>query len=101
MKYMLQIYIVPLVDWYQHWRNRLSSFGGEANTNYYPSAKIICDGRTDTPITIWPPFGAITSQLTPFIGYTFLNIVKYNTLTLELTFDIAEIIFIGMAQYSM
>ena len=22
---------------YQHWRNRLSSFGGEANTNYYPS----------------------------------------------------------------
>ena len=37
MKHMLQIYIVPLVDWYQHWRNRSSSFGGEANTNYYPS----------------------------------------------------------------
>ena len=33
MKYMLQIYIVPSVDWYHHWRNRSSSFGGEANTN--------------------------------------------------------------------
>ena len=37
MKYMLQIYIVPSVDWFQHWRNRSRSFGGEANTNYYPS----------------------------------------------------------------
>ena len=63
MKYMLHIYIVSSVDWYHHWRNRLSSFGGEANINYYPSAKIICDGRTNgrtnTLITIWPPFGAI------------------------------------------
>ena len=41
MKCMLHIYIVPSVDWYHHWRNRSSSFGGEANTNYYPSAKII------------------------------------------------------------
>ena len=37
MMYMFQIYIFHLIDWYQHWRNRLSSFGGEANTNYYPS----------------------------------------------------------------
>ena len=67
MKYMLQIYIVPVVDWYQHWRNRSSSFGGEANTNYYPSEKQICDERTngrtnertDTLITIWLPFLAI------------------------------------------
>ena len=41
MMYMLQIYIVHSIDWYQHWRNRLSNFGGEANTNYYPSAEII------------------------------------------------------------
>ena len=41
MKCTLHIYIVPSVDWYHHWRNRSSSFGGEANTNYYPSAKII------------------------------------------------------------
>ena len=41
MMYMLQIYIVHSIDWYQHWRNRWSSFGGEANTNYYPSAEII------------------------------------------------------------
>ena len=47
MKCTLHIYIVPSVDWYHHWRNRLSSFGGEANTNYYPSAEIICDERTD------------------------------------------------------
>ena len=67
IKCMLHIYTVPSVDWYHHWRNRLSSFGGEANTIYYPSAKIICDrrtdewtnGRTDTLITIWPPFRAI------------------------------------------
>ena len=39
MKCTLHIYIVPWVDWYHHWRNRSSSFGGEANTNYYPSAK--------------------------------------------------------------
>ena len=37
MMYMLQIYICHSIDWHQHWRNRLSSFGGEANTNYYPS----------------------------------------------------------------
>ena len=37
MKCMLHIYIVSSVDWYHHWRNRSSSFGGEANTNYYPS----------------------------------------------------------------
>ena len=64
MKYTLHIYIVLSVDWHHHWRNRSSSFGGEANTNYYQSAKIICDerteGRTDTLITIWPPFGAIS-----------------------------------------
>ena len=47
MKYPLQIYIVPPVDWYQYWRNWLSSFGGEANTTYYPSEKKICDGWTD------------------------------------------------------
>ena len=47
MKCTLHIYIVPSVDWYHHWRNRSSSFGGEANTNYYPSAKIICDERTE------------------------------------------------------
>ena len=47
MKCTLHIYIVPSVDWYHHWRNQLSSFRGEANTNYYPSAKIICDERTD------------------------------------------------------
>ena len=47
MKCTLHIYIVPSVDWYHHWRNRSSSFGGEANTNYYQSAKIICDERTD------------------------------------------------------
>ena len=41
MKCTLHIYIAPSVDWYHHWRNRPSSFGGEANTNYYPSAKII------------------------------------------------------------
>ena len=41
MKCTLHIYIVPSVDWYHHWRNRSSSFGVEANTNYYPSAKII------------------------------------------------------------
>ena len=41
MKCTLHIYTVPSVDWYHHWRNRSSSFGGEANTNYYPSAKII------------------------------------------------------------
>ena len=46
MKYTLHIYIAPSVDWYHHWRNRSSSFGGEANTNYYPSAKIIGDERT-------------------------------------------------------
>ena len=37
MKYTLHIYIVPSVDWCHHWRNRLSSSGGEANTNNYPS----------------------------------------------------------------
>ena len=47
MKCTLHIYTVPSVDWYHHWRNRSSSFGGEANTNYYPSAKIICDEQTD------------------------------------------------------
>ena len=47
MKCTLHIYIVPSVDWHHHWRNRSSSFGGEANTNYYPSAEIICDERTD------------------------------------------------------
>ena len=47
MKCMLHIYIVPSVDWYHHWRNRLSSFGGEANTNYYPLSKVICDERTE------------------------------------------------------
>ena len=47
MQCTLHIYIVPSVDWYHHWRNRSSSFGGEANTNYYPSAEIICDERTD------------------------------------------------------
>ena len=47
MKCMLHIYIVPSVDWCHHWRNRSRSFGGEANTNYYPSAEIICDRRTD------------------------------------------------------
>ena len=47
MKCTLYIYTVPSVDWYHHWRNRSRSFGGEANTNYYPSAKIICDERTD------------------------------------------------------
>ena len=49
MKCTLHIYIVPSVDWYHHWRNRWSSFGGEANTNYLllPSAKIICDERTN------------------------------------------------------
>ena len=36
-KCMSHIYIVLSVDWYHHWRNRLSSFGGEANTNCYPS----------------------------------------------------------------
>ena len=35
IKYMLQIHIVPSVDWHQHWRIWSSSFGGEANTNYY------------------------------------------------------------------
>ena len=86
MKCTLHIYIVPSVDWYHHWRNRSSSLGGEANTNYYPSAKIICDERTegrtdgkdertgrtngrkdertDTLITIWPPFVAII--ITPY-----------------------------------
>ena len=39
MKCTLHIYIVPSVDWYHHWRNRSSSFGGEAKTNYYPSAR--------------------------------------------------------------
>ena len=47
MKCTLQIYIDPSVDWYHHWRNRSSSFRGEANTSYYPSAKIICDERTN------------------------------------------------------
>ena len=42
MKSTLQIYIVPSVDWNQPWRIRLSSFGGEANTNCYPSEKKIC-----------------------------------------------------------
>ena len=37
MKCMLHIYTVPSVDWYHHWINQSSSFGGEANTNYYPS----------------------------------------------------------------
>ena len=37
MKCTLHIYIVPSVDWYHHWRNRSSSFGGDANTNCYPS----------------------------------------------------------------
>ena len=37
MKCTLHIYIVPSVDWYHHWRNRSSSFVGEANTNCYPS----------------------------------------------------------------
>ena len=32
IKCTLHIYIVPSVDWYHHWRNRLSSFGGEATT---------------------------------------------------------------------
>ena len=41
MKCTLHIYIVPSVDWYNHWRNRSSSFRGEANTNWYPSGKII------------------------------------------------------------
>ena len=69
MKYMLQIYIVPSVDWYQHWRIWSSSFGGEANTNYYPSEKNNLwrtnrwtNGRTDMPITIWLPFRAIIKQ---------------------------------------
>ena len=39
MKCTLHIYIVPSVDWYHHWRNRSSSFGGEANTNCYPVRK--------------------------------------------------------------
>ena len=47
LKCTLHIYIVPSVDWYNHWRNRASSFGGEANTNYYPSANIICDERME------------------------------------------------------
>ena len=47
MKCTLHIYIVPSVDWYHHLGNRSSSFGGEANTNCYPSAKIICDERMD------------------------------------------------------
>ena len=73
----LHIYTVPSVDWYHHWRNRSSSFGGEANTNYYPSAKIICDERTDTLITIWPPFGAIITypvyKLSYLISRIYLN----------------------------
>ena len=36
IKYMLHIYIVPSVDWHQHWRIWSSSFGVEANTSYYP-----------------------------------------------------------------
>ena len=64
MKCMLHIYIVSSVDWYHHWRNQLSSFGGEAN--YYPISKNNLwrtDGRTDTLITIWHPFGAISGAI--------------------------------------
>ena len=38
---------------YHHWRNRSSSFGGEANTNYYPSTKTTCDERTEGRTNGW------------------------------------------------
>ena len=71
MKYTLQIYIVPSVDWHQHWRNRSSSFGGEANTNYYPSEKNNrMDGQTDGHTDYYMAYGAIITTWLKF-GFSF------------------------------
>ena len=59
--YLLQIYIVHSIDWYQHWRNRFISFG-EANTNYYPS-KIKIHTKSKYIVTLTCSHGGVKVKM--------------------------------------